>query len=1046
MSGSQSDALQLLREALSAEYEILRVLGQGGTAVVYLARDARHGRDVAIKVLDPALTGAVGAQRFLREIETAAGLVHPHILTVHDSGRVGELLYYVMPHIAGESLKDRIRRAGALTPAESLRIARDVADALAHAHARGVVHRDIKPANILLTDAGHAWVADFGIARAMKVVADSFSTASGVFVGTPMYMSPEQAAGDGTVDGRSDLYSLGCVLYEMLTGRPPFEGPVHVVLNAKLTGLPAGTGTLEAVASQDVARSLRKALEADPNRRFNTAAEFRDALGVAADSLRPRRATASDGSPADESQSWRSRKGKLAILATVLGAVSITVLAVRGWSAGSVALDPDRYAVLPFVVPPGLVGTPPIEQQFADALARWQDIRIAEPARITALVQREARPLGRSRAGDIARDVGAGRFVLGTFLGPASNLRLRVTLYERNNTEVQLAEATAALDNPGEYANVLGELVDRLLFPEAAILQRAAGPADAGTSLVAARRAYLRGLTALERLDLTGADSAFRAAVSSDPDYAHAHVWTSQLALWLGLPSSVVESSAGQALRGGVGLPALEQRLAGAALGVGRMQFPAACAAYDSLTRDFAYEFATWLGLGECIRRDSVVVRDVRSPSGYSFRSSPRQSTNAFRQGFLLLQGARGSDPRSDRILSGFRDHDYRRVREVLHTASNALRSGYLLPSRERFYSAPSWQADTLAFIPYPAEEVFAGLSRTISPTKFTAIQNQRRVFRDITSAWSQTFPGNVAVLEAVAVALELLNDGSAIDTIARARTITADRALAFRLEAKETVLRFKFSTPDRPQELRRVRSVADSLLEDTLSRYQPEVTGGLAALLGRPHVVAQSARQTAARLTHIPAPYQSDAAALIAYASMGEPLDSIRTIEQRLEQAIRSAVSPQDMDRVRYSALGQAAALALPVYVFQLVRDGATQSDYQLELGTAISSRDEARIREILDRIRETRRTLRAADVTMDAVVVEAWFLSELGDMDAAIDWLDPPLEALRFQQPWEIESEPVQLASIMTAIQLRADLARRAGDEVEATRWADVVGIVRN
>ena len=225
--------LEQLRIALDDRYAIERELGRGGMAAVYLAEDLKHHRKVAVKVLRSDLGIALGAERFLREIEIAATLNHPHILAVHDSGEAAGILYYVMPYVEGKSLRDRLRRDMRLPLEEALQIAREVADALGYAHHRGVIHRDIKPENILL-QAGHAVVADFGIARAITTAAGTRGAAltqPGVAIGTPDYMSPEQAAGERELDGRCDQYALACVLYEMLAGQPPFTGPtVEIVL------------------------------------------------------------------------------------------------------------------------------------------------------------------------------------------------------------------------------------------------------------------------------------------------------------------------------------------------------------------------------------------------------------------------------------------------------------------------------------------------------------------------------------------------------------------------------------------------------------------------------------------------------------------------------------------------------------------------------------------------------------------------------------------------------------------------------------------------
>src|SRR5574338_306543 len=207
---------------LADRYRIERVVGEGGMATVYLAEDLKHKRRVAVKVMRPELAATLGTDRFLREVEIAAQLSHPHILPMYDSGDAGGMLYYVMPYVDGESLANRIQRDGELPVPETLRLGREVAEALAYAHKRGIIHRDIKPANILLSE-GHALVADFGIARALDAEGEAI-TRTGLAIGTPQYMSPEQSTGDKTVDARTDIYALGAVLYEMLTGEPPFTG------------------------------------------------------------------------------------------------------------------------------------------------------------------------------------------------------------------------------------------------------------------------------------------------------------------------------------------------------------------------------------------------------------------------------------------------------------------------------------------------------------------------------------------------------------------------------------------------------------------------------------------------------------------------------------------------------------------------------------------------------------------------------------------------------------------------------------------------------
>ncbi len=268
-----------LRAALAGRYRIDRELGRGGMATVYLAEDLKHHRQVAIKVLKPELAAVLGPERFLREIEVAAHLTHPHVLPLYDSGEAAGLLYYVMPYVAGESLRHRLNREKRLPLEDALRIAREITDALSAAHAHGLVHRDVKPENILLEE-GHAVVSDFGIARAITEAGGERLTATGVAVGTPEYMSPEQATGERTLDGRSDLYALGCVLYEMLAGKPPFTAEFAQAVIAKHAFEPAprlhGIRDVPSALERVILRCLAKT----PDLRYQTAAELQDSLAM----------------------------------------------------------------------------------------------------------------------------------------------------------------------------------------------------------------------------------------------------------------------------------------------------------------------------------------------------------------------------------------------------------------------------------------------------------------------------------------------------------------------------------------------------------------------------------------------------------------------------------------------------------------------------------------------------------------------------------------------------------------------------------------------
>lgn len=279
------NASGLLNASLSGRYLVERELGAGGMATVYLAHDIRHDRHVALKVLRPDVAHSIGTERFLREIQLAARLSHPHILPLFDSGEVEGLLYYVMPNVEGLSLRDRLDRDGKLPIDECLRVAREVADALDYAHRHGVVHRDVKPENIMMHD-GHSMVADFGIGKALSAVDDAVFTQTGMTIGTPAYMSPEQAAGD-VIDGRSDIYSLGCVLYELLTGEQPFTGATaQAVIAKRFVQTPADVSALREGVSRGIANVVQRALARAPQDRFETGALLIAALAHPSQAVR----------------------------------------------------------------------------------------------------------------------------------------------------------------------------------------------------------------------------------------------------------------------------------------------------------------------------------------------------------------------------------------------------------------------------------------------------------------------------------------------------------------------------------------------------------------------------------------------------------------------------------------------------------------------------------------------------------------------------------------------------------------------------------------
>jgi len=507
-----------LEGVLGDRYRVLRQVGEGGMATVFLAEDIKHQRQVAIKVLKPELSAVLGGERFLREIGIAAKLQHPHILPLFDSGQAEGLLYYVMPFVEGESLRDRLTRELQLPVADALQIAREVGNALQYAHAHGVVHRDIKPENIMLS-AGHAVVADFGIARALDAAGADHLTHTGMAIGTATYMSPEQA-GAMAVDGRSDEYSLACTLYEMLAGQPPFTGssPQALMARHSIDAVPSVRVVRETVP-QAVEDAIMRALAKVPADRFPSAQHFVDALAVAGtiglDQPSSGRLRAS--SPP------RARKSVVAALA----GVGVLLLAVVAWLLLKTGSGPagantiDAVAVLPFVVSgdssdTGYLSDGMTEGLIAD-LAQIGSLKVLSRSS-TALAEGNGKSLAQ-----VAQDLDVDAVVKGTILRSSDTVRVTVRLHTADGAALWTKDYQGSLadlpDLQRQITLAISGEIHAKLEPEA---QKRL---DVGPKVdQQAYEAYLRGRFNLEREELEQARTLFERARQIAPSWAPPYV------------------------------------------------------------------------------------------------------------------------------------------------------------------------------------------------------------------------------------------------------------------------------------------------------------------------------------------------------------------------------------------------------------------------------------------------------------------------------------------------------------------------------------------
>ena len=507
------DLVERLQTALAERYRIERELGRGGMATVYLAEDLKHGRRVALKVLRPGLSSSSGAERFHREIQTASRLQHPHILALHDSGEAAGLLYYAMPYVEGESLRSRLTREVQLDATVAVGIAATVADALTCAHAAGVLHRDIKPENILLTG-GHAVVADFGIAGALDAVGSDRLTETGLALGTPHYMSPEQAAGARVLDARSDVYALGCVVYEMLAGAPPFNGPTPQAIMARhaLDPVPP-LRTVRATVSPALEAAVGKALAKVPADRFASAAEFRAALD---------RALREPGLAHPRALRLRLGAGLLAVvvgLGIAIGAVAGFPLPQFDRSDGEGPIE--SLAVEPFENLTGDSGQVYLARGITDQL----ETELAQIGSLRVIGLPEAG--GNTAAIEAAKRLGLEAVLSGSLQRGRSNVRITVLLKSTETGQALWARSfdgdlATILQLQADVARAVAERIRVSLTPGER--SRIAGSRPQVTP--AAYEAYVRGAYFQDKgtnANFRTAIGYFTKAIDADPTFAAAY-------------------------------------------------------------------------------------------------------------------------------------------------------------------------------------------------------------------------------------------------------------------------------------------------------------------------------------------------------------------------------------------------------------------------------------------------------------------------------------------------------------------------------------------
>jgi tetratricopeptide (TPR) repeat protein len=1037
-----------LASALAGRYSIEREIGRGGMATVYAARDLRHDRQVALKVLVPSLTSAIGSARFQREIHIAAALTHPHILTVHDSGEADGLLYYVMPYVDGESLRTRLQREHQLPLEDTVRITRDVADALAYAHAHGVVHRDIKPENILL-GGGHALVADFGIARAITAAADDDRrlTDSGFTVGTPLYMSPEQAVGESEIDGRADLYALGCVCFEMLTGGPPFTGAnAQVVRMRHVAESPPPIRTVRPTVPREIEDIVHRLLAKVPADRFDSATRLLEALPTTTTEravvIQPRR------------RRWWQIGGLVglgvvvAIVASVRGITSFTTL-------GELEPISSRYVVLPLLedgpLPAGFSGAR-VSRDLADALGDWRGIDVVRDFRVRDLLERADEPPRTIKANaSIARQLRAGIVIWGDMRAAPGGAQVRAVMYQSTNPDSTLEERMVFVPENGNIRDSMVVLTARLLTSRGHARQQHPTTTD-----INAYEAFKEGQEAIADWDLPRALAAFDSATQIDPQYAEAYLWRALTQTWAGedLPRKTSWQFAAQrAAELSDQLPAIDRPYAVALAAMAAQRFDAACAIFDSLVRADSTSFEAWFGLGHCLHNDRAVVRDPRSESGFAFRSSLERAITSYMRALELVPSAHRA----------FRGAAFDRLpRDMLYASPNVARRGMFVDAADttHVHAFAALQGDTIAYTPYRSEELFSGAAGPPAAAMAAAAARNRDRLRTVTERWVDAFPSSADAREAFARALEGIGEiaesgderHSALVQLRLARQAARTPDQQLRLATAQVRLLLKTAS------FARAGRLADSLLASPHGAVtDPSSLSGLAALAAlrgdAPRAAALLARSAAdytftspsGRTWTLDRPVAEPALIYLAYAAVGAPPDTLRALERATLDALERFAQPAQRGEFAVATLLRPAILAFPIVGATWIHTQGDQPNPLFTLQRALLAGNVAMLRRTLDADVSERAAFRPGDVSIDQIHQEAELRLAIGDTAAAAALLDRSLSGLPTLGFQLVDHVP-ESAALVRAMALRAELARQAGDSRTAARWSDAVSAVRS
>jgi len=965
-----------LHQILAGRYLMEREIGRGGSATVYLAHDVRHERRVAIKVLHPELSHALGAQRFMREIKLTASLQHPHILSIHDSGEAHEQLFYVMPYVEGESLRARLGADNRLSVQEAVRIGREVSGALAYAHERGIVHRDIKPENILFSG-GHAVLADFGIARAIDRASEKI-TQQGTITGTPAYMSPEQAR-DRAFDGRSDVYSLACVLYEAIAGVPPYVGDTpQQLLQQRIIKAPPLLREYRHDVPGPIESVVAKALAISPDDRYDDARAFSAALSAAIGNSGESITMGTVRRPTVR----RPAAWAAGLLLVIAGGAATTPEARDRIDVMTRRVDTLQYAVVPFQY----VGAPapggdvePIASGTYAAMQRWDGLPLASEISVSDALRRHGTAtLTLEDVSRIARRVRAGRVVWGRVRVSSDSVVVRAGVYDaltglrvREISRVVAPGTTRGLSGVDFHALV----ADLLRTSPAGTLST---DADGGTQSYAAWQAFERGAVALAHWRVAEATTAFEASVAADPAYPQANLWLAQLRFLRGAAPHDWAAPLMGATHGRQQLDSRERELADALREVAGDDLVSACARHASRGLELAPE------------------------------------------AFVLLP--------------------YERLRSYLPLEHNRMSVGPL--GGVMYVALPYRSGDTIAYAPRPSTATGWAVPARYDDALRLGRDRMLGLLDLLTRRMPESADAFEALANLLEAREELTGTPqgrySALSALQRARMLPVTPDQALRLAVADIRLHLKLG--DLAHAATTTDSVLASQPNPTPD--QAFWLQGIAAYAGRAGLASRYDRLHGDRGEFqgnvIPVPAAGDAlSALLMRSALGICDDSSAALLRSVDRTVASYVDAAQRPTVRSRLLERPLILAGPCSGGRSTLTLDAPHAPVVRTQQLIAGGDIAGARRVLDALIESRRPIRPGALSLDHLFLEAWMNDAVGNPSAAAARLDLVLGALPTLSP-QVLTEPAMAASVGRAMAYRAELAHRLGDAAAAGLWA--------